>query len=139
MNLFDFWLKWMKRGLIIIPPVMVIAFIVLPIIDAARPWSMAETELDRYGRSGVAVCVGMSSFYSRSNNSEIKRNQRSYLLLTKGELASITETHENDKRTVSLETSKWGFWIVPFIFLLFVWLSIRYSIPRIVTKFKSGS
>jgi hypothetical protein len=136
MNLFDVWLKFMKWGLIITPPVMVIVFITLPIIDAARPWSVADSELNRYGRGGLAICVGMSSFYSRTTKEEISELQRSYLLMTKAELVSITETHENGETTVSFDSSKLGFWIIPPIFLLLVWLSARFSIPRIATKLK---
>lgn len=136
MNLLDLWLKFMKWGLIITPPAMVIAFIVLPIIDVARPWSVAESELDGYGRGGLAICVGMSSFHSRTTNEEISESQRSYLLIAKGELASITEIYENGEKTVSLDSSKWGFWIIPIIFLLLVWLSVRFFIPRIATKLK---
>ncbi len=136
MNLLDLWLKYMKWGLIITPPVMVIVFITLPLIDAVRPWSVAESELDSYGRGGLAICVGISSFHSRTTNEEISESQRSYLLMTKGEMASITETCENGERTVSLDSSKWGFWIIPAVLLLLIWLSIRFSIPRITSKLK---
>jgi len=136
MNLFDLWLKCMKWGMIITPPIMVLVFIVLPIVDAISPWSVAESELDNYGRGGLAVCVGMSSSHSRTTSEEISEWQRSYLLLTKGELASITEIHERGEKTVSLDSNKWGFWIIPTIFLVLVWLSARFSIPRITSELK---
>ena len=138
MSLFNLWLKFMKWGVIITPLVMVIVFIALPIIDVARPWSVAESELDRYGRGGLAICVGMSSSHSRTTNEEVSESQRSYLLMTKGELASITETPENGARSVSLDASNWGFWIIPTIVLVLVWLSARFSIPRIATKLKAS-
>lgn len=136
MNLIDPWLKFMKWGLIAGPPVMVLVFIALPIMDAVRSWSVAESELDSHGRGGLAICVGMSSYRSRANDEEASGTQRSYFLVTKGELASITETHENGSRTVTLKTSKWGFWVIPTVFLLLLWLSARFSIPWIATKLK---
>ena len=135
MFLIEQWLKFMKWGLIFTPPVMVFVFLIVPVIDSVSPWNVAESELDNYGRDGLAICVGMSSSRSRRNSDETIETQRCYLLISKAELAFITETTENGAREVTLESSKLGFWIVPTLFLLLVWLSARISIPYIKSKF----
>ena len=136
MNPVDLLMKLMKWACILTPPIMVITFMALPIIDAARPWNVAESALDSDGRRGLAVCVGIASFRSSTPDKEISQLQRSYLLIESGVLMSITETRENGEMTVSLDKSKWGFWIILNIFLLLVWLSVRFSIPRIAKKLK---
>lgn len=122
--------------MIITPPFIVIIFILVPLINFARPWSAGESELKNYGYDGLAICVGMSSSRSRITDKDISVTQRNYLLVAKGELASVTETHENDERTVNLDTSKLNFWIISAVFLIFVWLSARFSIPQLAIKLK---
>jgi hypothetical protein len=134
MNLLDLWRKFMKWGLIITPPILVVSFITLPLIDAARPWSVAESKLDSHGWGGLAICLGMSSYSSRTGDQETTEKQRSYLLVTKGELATITETQENGEKTVSIDSNKWGFWIILILFLTLVWVTIRISIPRFASR-----
>lgn len=145
MNLFNLWLKFIKWLLIISPPIMVIAFLALPVIDSVRPWSVAESELAKNGKDGLTICVGMSSHFYRSGNKRITETQRSYLLLSSRELAFVTETSKSDtttlsdERSVNLETNKGGFWIVPALVSLLVWLSLRFCIPLLVAKFRSSS
>ncbi len=134
MNIFISWLNFMKWGLIIIPPLMVVTFLVVPFVDLIRPWSVGESELDQYGRTGPAICVGISTTHSRTPTIYLSESQRSYLLITKRELVTITKSQRNSVSNVSIDSSKWGFWILPSVFVLFVLISLRVSIPRIKTK-----
>ncbi len=138
MSIVDLCLKFMKCAVIAAPPIMLVAFVILPFIDYVRPWDVAEVQLKERYRNYLAVCVGMSSSQARCDNDDFIEKQRIYLLLPRAELASITETIWKAEKTLNADSSRSGFWIVLMLFITFVWLSVRFSLPRIVSILKSA-
>jgi|GEM_PF-5039389 len=136
MNIIDINLKFLKWMLIIAPPLMVATFILLPLYDRAEPWSVGESELKLHYPDGIPLCVGLSSSYSGSSGSVESNYQRSYLILNKRVLVTVNDSTENGMSTVSTDTSQWGFWIIQLLFAGLIWISVRFSIPKITSKFK---
>ena len=145
----------MKWSLIIAPPLLVGTLTLLPIIDRMKPWPVGESELYHRYPDGLSLCVGSSSSQSRLGMSgattELRPNldlnkgvliatteQRSYLILNKCVFIAITESTENGRRTVSADTSRWAFWIIQVLYAGFIWLTVRFSIPKIASKFRQN-
>ena len=109
---FELWLNSVKWMLIFIPPMMVLVFMILPIIDHKKPWQIAKNELREKAPHTIRYCVGISSSYEVVDGVGTTDKQRSYLLLNQLTLATITESTSSDDSKVHFETSRSGFWML---------------------------
>ena len=126
----------LKLALPLIPLVLVLAFICVIAIDLLNPLEATDYKLGEYDPGGIAFCVGMSSKSSGSGKETTTENQRSYLLMTKGELVTIRATKKGFQADETLESSKAGFWIYVAILVVLLGLTIRFSIPVLCSGLK---
>ena len=133
MNLLGFWLSFVKWGLIISSPLLAALFLLLPILDRLNPWEEAE----RIVGSDLHLCVGLTSWRSTSSDGVDRGRQRSYLLPGRAELVIVTDQGLNGEE-LARESSRTGFWILIFVFLVLVLTSVRFSIPTIASRIKQA-
>ena len=134
MNLLDLWLRFMKWGLIVAFPMMVIVFASLPVIDRFSPWPDAEAALEERFGGSVRLCVGMDS----SSTAMESARQRSYLLVNRGELVTVSGSTTGIDQALKVETSRFAFWFVYVFVAACIGLSIRFSIPQITARIRSS-
>ena len=121
----------MKWGLVINPPLLLLAFVSLLVIDRLSPWPEAEAAIEERLGGGVRLCVGMGTLMTAQSS----ERQRSFLLLSRANMITV---FGQSKQEVTMESSRFAFWFVLLLVAGCVWLSIRFSYPQIRAKIRSS-
>ena len=134
MNLFNLWLRFMKWGLIVTFPLMILVFASLPVIDRLSPWPEADEALEERFGEGIRLCVGMGA----SSSFIESERQRSFLLVNRMGMATVYGSATGREQTLTVEASRFAFWFALVFVAACVGLSIGFSIPQITAKIKAS-
>jgi hypothetical protein len=127
-----------KWALVLVVPMMVVALPVIAVVEWRNPWSVAEHEMRKQYPDVWPLCTGGSSSWSQSGRLEVAMESRSYLLLNKGILFSVTEATKDGRKSVDSETSRWAFWIILALYGAFIGISVRICIPKIRSRIRDS-
>lgn len=133
MNLLCFWRSFVKWGLIVASPLLVVVFLLLPAMDRFSPWAEADQAVGEV----VHLCVGMTAWRFSHSEGIDKGRQRSYLVPVRRELVTVTDEGLKGQ-DLSIESSHVGFWMILLLFAVLLFTSIRYSLPMIASKIKQA-
>lgn len=133
-DLLNLWLRFMKWGLILAFPLMILVFASLPVIDRLSPWPEADAILEERFGGSIKLCVGINL----SSSSTESERQRSFLLVNRMEMATVYGSTTGRDHVLTVEASKFAFWFVLVFVAACVGLSIRFSIPQITATIKTS-
>ena len=121
MSLSSLWKFYSKWTVAIVPPVMLLLFLALPVVEWAKPWNEARRKFE----GEFMICVGVGS--ESTGNSKLK--QGSYLIPSQTSLATVVEKESGEGALVEVRSSRAGFWMLILVIVALVFTAFRYSLP----------